>query len=196
MKLIYLIRHGEVYNPQELFYGSEVELSERGKRQMTALAQDLQRSGVVPQTIVASPHLRTRQSTEIICGTLDAAYITDGRLVEWDVGHWFGRPKKIFYEQTRYDEIPLPALPPEIESLPNAGARVRTVIAELLQSEGTGLIVSHREPMVSALIQYQNLSWDMIHTLPFHVASAWRLIFSDKGKFISAENVFNRHADQ
>jgi len=63
---LYLIRHGEVYNPQDIYYGRcpRFHLSEKGRNQAQAAAAAL--AGQPIEVIYSSPLLRARQTAREI----------------------------------------------------------------------------------------------------------------------------------
>jgi probable phosphoglycerate mutase len=63
---IYLVRHGEVYNPRAVYYGRlpGFALSARGRRQARAAAQTLQ--AIPLAALYSSPLLRARQTAQAI----------------------------------------------------------------------------------------------------------------------------------
>lgn len=68
---IYLIRHGEVYNPRQILYGRlpRFGLSEKGRAQIEKTAEFLSDKNIT--AIYTSPLLRTRQTAGIIQTRLD-----------------------------------------------------------------------------------------------------------------------------
>lgn len=63
---IYFVRHGEVHNPEDVFYGRlpRFQLSKRGRFQAQAVAYVLSDKSIA--AIFSSPLLRARQTAEII----------------------------------------------------------------------------------------------------------------------------------
>ena len=182
MKTVYLIRHGKVENPDHIFYTPDFPLGVQGTHQAQALAKNIHDAGCHPTRIVASPYVRTRETAEIIAQALDGREIkTDDRLVEWQVGDWFGKPLNDFRTAAGYDEKPFHLKLKNIEQFESASTRIIAVIVELLTDmpeEGCSLIVSHREPMVAAILKLQGKSnWSEIPLLDFPPGSAWKLDF-------------------
>lgn len=70
-KLIYFVRHGETENnAKNIRQGSEGSLSEKGREQALATAKRFPKNKGRPQTIIASPYERTRETAEIIAKEL------------------------------------------------------------------------------------------------------------------------------
>ena len=63
---IYFLRHGEVYNPNDILYGRlpKFPLSERGRKQIGNTAKELKNKHI--NYLYTSPLLRTRQTAQII----------------------------------------------------------------------------------------------------------------------------------
>lgn len=69
--VIYFVRHGEVYNPTNVWYGRlpKFGLSEDGKKQIVKTASFLKKANI--DMIYSSPLLRAKQTVEIIKQTLN-----------------------------------------------------------------------------------------------------------------------------
>jgi probable phosphoglycerate mutase len=196
MKTIYLVRHGKVDNPSGIFYTSNFPLGGQGTRQAQALATDIKDSGCNPKRIMCSPYVRTRETAEIIAQALDGKGVeTDERLVEWQVGDWFGKPLETFRVAAGYDQEPFRLKLKDIEQFEQASSRVIEVIHDLTQSMNDNecaIIVSHREPMVAAILHLQGASdWSDIPHLDFPPSAGWKLTF-DNQTFVRAEKAFDR----
>lgn len=68
MTNIFLIRHGDVNNPDKILYGRkfDFELNETGKFKIKRLASSLKDEGIVPTIIYTSPMTRAYQTAEVI----------------------------------------------------------------------------------------------------------------------------------
>lgn len=198
MKTIYLIRHGKAENPTGVFYPPETPLSAQGTRQAQAIAQDLRDVGCHPMRIVCSPYLRTRETAEIIAQIFENQNVeTDERLIEWQVGDWFGKPLKSFRTAAGYDQEPFYLQLKDVEQFESMSARVIAALMEMLSKipENTcAIVVGHREPMVSAILAMQGKTdWQDIPKLDFLAGSGWKLEFEGT-KLISATKAFDRSA--
>lgn len=195
MKTVYLVRHGHVDNPDRIFYDEHFPLSEIGAREASELAEDLKRDGCQPTRIVSSPYLRARETAHIISAALNAPEVEyDKRLVEWQVGDWFLKPQAEFNVFAGYDKTPFVPNTEGIESFEDMSARMVEAIEDIATSLDDGacaLAVSHREPMVSAILRFQGKGWEHVPLLDFPKGSAWRLTFDD-GKFVDATKAFDR----
>lgn len=195
MKTVYLIRHGKVDNPDKIFYTADFPLGTQGTHQAQALAANIRDAGCNPVRIICSPHVRTRETAEIIAQTLDGKEVqTDERLVEWQVGDWFGKPLDTFRDAAGYNQNIFHLQLIDIEQFEDASARIIAVMRDVLASIDNGqcaIIVSHREPMVAAILKLQEKpDWSEIPTLNFPPGAGWKLEF-DSHAFIKADKAFD-----
>lgn len=195
---VYLLRHGQVENPDNLLPGSKpgFPLSERGRRQIKALTAEMKAAGLKPAVIFASPLLRTQQTAEIVSEAFGLPVKTDARLGEWNMGRWEGGPLDDFLARSGYFEKPF-RLPGD-ESLDALADRVLAAFdaARLAAGAGDAIVVSHRESLVAAIIRLQNLTWDGVHEVDLPVASAWEIRYTDGAKPVSVRKVFDHHGDE
>ncbi len=196
MKTIFLVRHGHVDNPKGVFYGSEFPLSESGAKQMLLIAEDLQKGGIAPKRIIASPYLRTRESAQVLSSVLGPEVEYDERLVEWQVGDWIGKDVNLFRAQVGYDQKPFRPNTDGIENFDTMATRVETVLRETVAGLDDGacaVIVSHREPSVSAILRLRGATdWTEVPELDLPRGAAWRLDFKPDGTFVDAHKVYDR----
>ena len=83
MTTLYLVRHGEVDNPQGIIYGRlpGFGLSDRGREQIARAAEILRANGP-PTVLYASPLQRAQESAAILSEQLGIAMETDERIIE------------------------------------------------------------------------------------------------------------------
>lgn len=81
---IFFVRHGEVINPNKIWYGRipRFSLSANGKKQILKAAQILAKNKI--DAIYASPLLRTKQSAMLIADTLRLPVNYSNNLLEVD----------------------------------------------------------------------------------------------------------------
>ncbi|MCC7522566.1 histidine phosphatase family protein [Candidatus Uhrbacteria bacterium] len=182
MKTLFLVRHGQVDNPHHIFYTPEYPLSDAGKKEIAELADCLAKAGCHPKRLVSSPYLRTKQSAEMIAITLGKlAPEYDDRLVEWKAGAWIGLPLEQFREAAGYHSKPFHLRLADVEPYADAAARIHASADDILKDMTDGecsVIVSHREPMVSAILAWQGKTdWTEIPELDFPPGACWKLDF-------------------
>lgn len=182
MKTLYMIRHGQVDNPHHVFYTEAYHLSEQGREEMKELAACLNEAGCHPKQLLASPHLRTRESAEILAAAEGIpAPQFDERLVEWRVGAWLGLPLEQFREAAGYNAKPFHLRLADVEPYADAAARIQSAARDILDAIPDGdcsALVSHREPMVAAILVWQGKTdWTEIPELDFPPGACWKLDF-------------------
>jgi len=183
MTTIYLIRHGEYENPEHVFpgRGPGFPLSERGRKQIAAVAQMLLVQPVV--AIYASPIVRTRQTAEILAEQCNLDSIFDERLLEVRTG-MEGTPMADF------DAIAGNVYTPEfeakgVETPAMITLRMRSCIDEIVRNY-TGKIaicVSHGDPIRFAVASYSGkaATFEAARTIPVLLAGGYKLEFNTGG---------------
>jgi broad specificity phosphatase PhoE len=186
---VYLVRHGEVENPNKINYGTLPgwHLSEDGIYQISELGSKIKDKGLKINAIIASPLERAQETASILSQALNVEIKTDDRLLEWKMGDWMGKPLKLFSETSGYySELKTDGMEP-LESLAD---RVIAAIQDSVNSQtGDIIICSHRETMASALVKLQNLPWPEIHKIDMPMGSVWQLDYQD-GVFQSATKIY------
>lgn len=83
-KLLHLVRHGEVHNPEGVLYGRlpGFGLSELGLRMAESAARELAAADRTVGRLIASPLLRAQQSADPIAQTFGLQTATDERIIE------------------------------------------------------------------------------------------------------------------
>ncbi len=187
---IYLIRHGEVQNPEGINYGRQPgwHLSQAGESQITKLSSKLKAQNLKLCSITASPLERAQETASILSRALEVPVTLDERLTEWDMGDWVGRPLQDFFENSGYYSSDF--VTDGMEPLNDMADRVISAIQDSVANcpEGDAIICSHREPMASAIIKLQNLPWPKIHSIDMPMGSVWELNF-ESGTFLSAKRL-------
>jgi broad specificity phosphatase PhoE len=150
----FLIRHGEVHNPEGVVY-ADLEgfgLSELGRAQAAATATRLPAGS----TIVASPLQRAAETANIIAGDSAASVTVDEDLTEWLLGRrwageiWESIDKRFPGELTAYLDHPH-QLDFAEETLDALAARVAGAVRRhRLAAQGPLVIVSHQDPIQAA----------------------------------------------
>jgi probable phosphoglycerate mutase len=175
----FLIRHGEVHNPEGVVY-ADLEgfgLSELGRAQAAATATRLPAGS----TIIASPLQRAVETANIIAGDIAgdiAASVTvDEDLTEWRLGQrwageiWESIDERFPGELTAYLEHPND-LDFAGETLAILAARVAGAVRRhRLASQGPLVIVSHQDPIQAARLTLTGRTLTNLHQdKPAHAA--------------------------
>ncbi len=199
MKTIYLIRHGHIENTENVFYGPDVPLSPTGAKEIANIAEDLKSAECAPQFIISSPYLRARESAETIAHILGNQEVTfDERLIDWKVGDWIGKSLEAFREFAGYNTKPFKPNFDGLETYDEMAKRVLEVIHEAIdhiQDTQCAIIVSHREPLASAILKLTNQPDKNMREIRLPKGSAWKLIFENK-QLTKAELAFDHSIEE
>ena len=151
---IYLVRHGEVHNPDKVLYGrlEGFPLSERGQEQARLAAEYLAHPRRDIVAVVASPLQRAQQTAAPIAAAYGLKVQTDKRLIE--AGSKFegtsigAHPAKLLNPKL-WPLLINPARPSWGEPFTDQAARLLAVITDLrLEHQGHGVVVvSHQSPI-------------------------------------------------
>ena len=157
---IFLIRHGDLENPEQIIYGGTISLSELGKEKMRKLGSFLREKGIVPDAVVSSPFLRAMQSAKEIMSNYPNLSLTieqDPRLQDPHSPDLFGRPL-VWLEEVGdpYTHPDLKDL--QIERPPSFTARMIQSIKDIINRHKgkTVFVVSHGDPTAFAMWQLLN----------------------------------------
>ena len=166
--MIWLARHGETaYNAERRFQGQgNIGLSERGREQAQALAEEAANHGFV--ALWSSPLPRARETAEVVAARLGLPIIDEPRLMETDAGDWQDRT----FAEVEAEEPELfagfiagdPGFAfPGGESFAAQQERVTTALADIRAAGPLpALVVCHRNSIRLALeaVQGRRLSLD------------------------------------
>ena len=162
MTRLFLVRHGEVHNPEGIIYGRlpGFGLSERGRCQVEAAAGILKQEGPC-ERIVSSPMQRALETAAIIGHVLGLEVQEDERLVETDVTG---------YQGGTFADLPKPYITegPEHEGIECAASIRRRFLGwvdDLGRQESAlpVIAVSHRDPIIVMLLHWRG---GMLDELP------------------------------
>jgi broad specificity phosphatase PhoE len=153
MLTLYLVRHGEVHNPDGIIYGRlpGFGLSATGRSQIEAAGQALAAHEPFA-ALYASPLQRAQESAAILAGQLGLPVETQDLLAETDIGGYQGQPfsalpRPYITEQPTHDGI-------------ESAASIRSRMlgwAEVMQARHPGqrlVAVSHRDPIIVAVLHW------------------------------------------
>ena len=164
---IYLVRHGEVYNPEGIIYGRlpGYGLSERGRVQVEAAAAAL--ADLAPcDVLFSSPLQRAQESAALISARLSVPVQIDDRLAETDIGGYQGRP---------FADLPSPYVTETgvtgIESAVSMRTRLMAWAQEATAAYRRIIAVSHRDPIAIALLAWQDLGLEPLATMSLPTAT-------------------------
>ncbi len=170
---IFLIRHGEVHNPDHVVYADlpGFPLSATGRRQAAEVASLLPHGA----TVVTSPLDRAVETGQIIASGTDGRVAVDDALTEWALGsRWAGHVWELLDvsfpgELKAYLEHPedLPFSPESLVELADrVGAAIRT---HRDVSHGPLIFVSHQDPIQAARLLLTGRSLATLHeNKPMH----------------------------
>ena len=169
---LFLVRHGEVYNPEGVIYGHlpGFGLSGRGREQIAQAADVLAGQGPFA-ALYASPLQRAQESAALLAGRLGLQAETEEKIVETGIGSFQGRC---------FEELPRPYITeegahPELES----AAAIRTRFLEWadrirIRHAGAQVIaVSHRDPIIVALLHWTGVGLEALPEFPLETGAVY-----------------------
>ena len=169
---IYLVRHGEVYNPDGVIYGHlpGFALSDRGREQI-ALAADALASEVPFAALYASPLERAQESAGLLADCLGLEVQTEQLIVETGIGDFQGR---------RFEELPRPYITeegahPQLESAASIRNRFLQWV-DHIQERHAGrkiIAVSHRDPIIVALLHWTGVGLQALPDFPLDTGAVY-----------------------
>lgn len=147
-KLLHLVRHGEVHNPETVLYGRlpGYRLSKLGEDMATAAAQELAASDRVVSRIIASPLERAQQSAQPISLAFNLPIDIDERIIE-PTNAFEGLVARVAFKNPRYWYRFLnPFRPSWGEPYRNIARRVRAAMDDAWDADRDGdiVMVSHQ----------------------------------------------------
>lgn len=147
-KLLHLVRHGEVHNPDGVLYGRlpEYRLSELGERMAEAAAQELAASDREVARIIASPLERAQQSAAPIAQAFNLPIHTDERIIEPTNAFEGTVGRKSFRNPLNWYRFANPFRPSWGEPYRSIARRVREAMDDAWDAERDGdvVLVSHQ----------------------------------------------------
>jgi broad specificity phosphatase PhoE len=192
VKTIHLVRHGHHALLGDVLCGRMrgVELDQLGRRQMSLCAE---RIAPTPGAIQSSPQLRTQQSAAILGLHLHLPVEMVPALDEIDLGDWTGRSFNDLAgdpDWRHWNAKRGSSRPPNGESMQELQLRVVQHLERLRDdpSDGALAIVSHAEPIRSALLYYAGIALDDFLSIPVDAASISTLSFDRHGVHFSQIN--------
>ncbi|MDH3606444.1 MAG: histidine phosphatase family protein [Acidimicrobiia bacterium] len=167
---VFLVRHGEVENPDRVVYADipGFGLSERGRREAAAAAEFL--GGISVDAIYASPLDRAQETASYISKACGVPISSREDLTEWLVARrwkgvmWEDLPTAFPGELEAYLEHPTD-LPFAEESISMLGDRVASAARELAAAhpDGNIVLVSHQDPIQAGRLILRGLPLTELH---------------------------------
>lgn len=189
--IAYLIRHGELDNPDQIIYGRTIDLSlsEEGMRQIHTLADKIKDRNEFPISIYSSPLRRTIQTSEILSKKFNAIpVVKNDDLIEAESSGIDGEPMARLEEFYSQDQLTLQEKY-GIEGFSSIAERMLRALndSRIKHIGDTFFLVSHGDPLAL-------LFWKLLNpkeqTIPSHTqwtekylekGESWRLVFGDSG---------------
>jgi probable phosphoglycerate mutase len=175
MTMFYLIRHALFDGWNEYIAGRRpgVCLNDEGRRQAKELAKRLMSTEV--DELYSSPMLRAFETARIIGGSLLKEVTSDDAFAELDYGAWTGRRFASLRDDDtwrRYNSCRSITRIPNGESMHEAQVRFVNGMIELARPNGHVVaIVSHSDPIKSAIAYFLGASLDWVHQIEIAPAS-------------------------
>lgn len=191
---VYLIRHGDVDNPEKVEYMRlpGFGLSEKGKKQILELASALKTKKI--NRIYASPLLRTRQSAQILSKNLNTKKTPlrySEEIIESNYTKWQGlkRTERPAREVEGYYKDPIKYSAMLGESLPCIQKRVVGKIFDIIEKhKGESIaIVMHAAPVIVARLFFEGRSLEETSKIFVKHASVTSIIFNNELKCVQVE---------
>ena len=175
MLTLCLVRHGEVENPEGIIYGRlpGFGLSRRGRGQIDAAADKLAARAPF-DALYASPMQRAQESAEPLASRLGLPVRTEERIIETDIGSFQGK---------RFEDLPKPYITeekthPELEAASSMRRRLLSFAEGLFESHPGGRVVavSHRDPIIVALLHWQGRPLDDLPGFDLDTGAAYEVV--------------------
>lgn len=185
---IYLIRHGEVQNPDHIIYGRlpHFDLSARGRFQGAEIGKWL--SGKHLALVVSSPLLRARKTAQLISRGKIPIRITEA-VNEADYKKWEGKKADCRPIAELESYVKTPDAMDLGETLSMVEKRMKKAINGLVSKyPGKSIaVVSHADPILTARLSYEGKSLGGISRCTIKNASVTTLEFDEQGNFLESE---------
>ena len=198
---VFLIRHGKIDNPNNIVYGSNIEmhLTDEGRIQFKHFAIRIRESGEIPSKIISSPLERAVDSARILAKEWDIAEIEKEPdlkdcFIPAVAGKKLGFLDELYKKGT--DEYSEEFVKLGNESREDIGDRMLRVFNKAILENSTTALVSHGDPIFFLMYKLENpnsqiptmsLSKRMSEYL--EKGHAWKLVIDGGGKILSKERI-------
>lgn len=196
---IYLIRHGEIDNPSDVYYGrlSGFPMSQKGIEQVKRLVKILQSKGVHLDVIYTSPLERTYQTAQLVSESFGNIGIeTSENLSDTYIPSLEGRPLSILMEKGFKNEYGEEFRTSDSETVQDVINRTQRSLNELKQKHRGGSIalVSHGDQIRFMLwgCQHPGIEPDILNLRDEDYpepAETIELRFDQNGRFLGFEHI-------
>ena len=179
IKSIFLVRHGEVYNPRNIIYGNlpGYSLSKNGILQIQNVADQLFDITNNP-IIFSSPLERAIESAEIISSKFKTNFIIDNHLKETNIG---------VYEGKKFNELPVNyinenGIYPEIESAKSIRKRMLKWIDQIKNYKANKYVIaiSHKDPIIILLLHFMKKKIDDTPKIKLDPGRVFKIQYDDE----------------
>lgn len=192
--IVYLVRHGhhDWLGPGGRIAGRlPIGLSTRGREEMARVADALAAHPL--SWVAASPLQRTVESAQIIAAPRGLLVARDERFSEWGVGPWEGLPieeiRRRYPEQWQlWREDPEKLRLPDAESVAQMAERMEAGCLEWMDRGGSGVIVSHQDPLGALLCRLIGLPLTQMRRLDIGTGSVSTVRRSRHGTIVESIN--------
>lgn len=196
---VYFVRHGDVHNPNHVFYGAlPLSLSANGRSQVADLLPFFKDKGI--SAIYASPIQRTQETAGILAHSLNLSVITDMRLTESEMFvAWEGLPIKDLahehLEQWQIFKTKPSLLKLNGSTLDDLANRMNIFLEDVLHRyKGESIVaVSHGDPIKTLFCKINDRPFDDIRKISLNYAGVVSITADDKS--IHAEIVLSGEGD-
>lgn len=186
MLTIYLVRHGEVHNPQGIIYGHlpGYGLSQKGREQLVQAAGLLQGRGPF-QGLYVSPLQRAQESAQILGEHLGLALTTEPLIVETGVEGYQGQPFSALPRPYMTEERTVPG----IECAASIRGRFLSWAAVVLERHADGqlIAVSHRDPIVLSLLHWMGKGLEELPEFPLAPGGVYKVCLETASRAVQVE---------
>jgi broad specificity phosphatase PhoE len=167
---VYLVRHGDVFNPKGLIYGRlpGFKLSETGIKEVNKAGKYLDSLGAKPEIIITSPLLRTVQTAKIIQTYFpDVEIVKEKKIIEGNIG-WQGIVKKDLIRRKIWNQyLSAPSSIDTGERFSGVQKRVVEWAKEFAKKPyEQAVVVSHQDLIRSLILFLQGRPLDDLNKFP------------------------------
>ncbi len=192
MTTFYFIRHGEVENPQQVWYGrlSGYALSVVGRQQAHQAANYFSSKDI--DAIYSSPLLRTEQTAEIIAKRLDTVLNYSDDLLE--INSVMQGKKYSDLAAINYNIFASETNNIEAESIVSAARRIKNFLLEISQKNQVVIAVSHGDILMLLKLMHKSLELNNFNLRQqageyTHHCEVYKVLF-ENGEIKSLTSVF------